>query len=83
MVPLMAMVAERNGRSCLMTLPMARPLRSWMLWATARAVTRPAIGRGPDWLHREHDSPAWTLTNRVDLAARSPLITARARASWA
>lgn len=33
--PLMAMVADRGGRSCLITLAMARPLRSWMLCVTA------------------------------------------------
>lgn len=37
--PVVAMVAERRGRSWLMTLAMARAVRSWMLWATARAVT--------------------------------------------
>ena len=37
-VPLMTMVADRSGRSCLMTLAMARPVRSWMQCATARAV---------------------------------------------
>ena len=36
--PSMVMVADRSGRSCLMTLAMARPLRSWMQCATARAV---------------------------------------------
>ena len=35
---LMTMVADRSGRSCLITLAMDRPVRSWMLCATARAV---------------------------------------------
>src|SRR6476619_6063831 len=34
----MTMVAERSGRSCLMTLAMARPLRSWIQCATAKSV---------------------------------------------
>ena len=38
LVPLMAMVALRSGRSCLTTLAMARPVLSWMACATARAV---------------------------------------------
>lgn len=33
--PLMAMVIDRSARGCLMTLAMARPVRSWTLWATA------------------------------------------------
>lgn len=38
-VPLMAMVAERSGRGCLMMLAMARPWRFRVLCARAKAVT--------------------------------------------
>ena len=38
MVPLIAMVALRRGRSCLTTWAMDRPVRDWMAWETARAV---------------------------------------------
>jgi len=36
--PLTAIVAERRGRSWRITLRMARPVRSWISRATARAV---------------------------------------------
>lgn len=37
-VPLIAMVALRRGRSCLTTWAMDTPVRDWIAWETAKAV---------------------------------------------
>jgi len=43
----MSMVALRSGRSYLTTLPMESPVRDWMVWETARAISRPYRSPSP------------------------------------